>query len=434
MAKGTLAKVMKYELRYLDGFPSFYEMQEAVWGLQKESREILNKTIQMAYHWDYQNREHKNATGEYLKLKEITDGKYATYDGYIYGKLRPAYSHWATKNLAATIRKAWQKYNSSKLDILKGAMSLPSYRKDQPLILNAHNVKLRSIDAEVVAELTLFSTEYKKSHELSGNVRFAVPMCDRSQRTILENLLNGVYGLGDCQLIYDKKKWFLLITYRFLPEQHELDPDKILGVDMGEAYAIYASSVHGYGALKIEGGEVTDYAKKLERRKWSYQKQARYCGEGRIGHGTKTRVAEVYKAEDRIANYRDTINHRYSKAVVDYAVKNGYGTIQMEDLSGIKEDTGFPRRLQHWTYFDLQTKIGNKAKEHGIKVIKVDPRYTSQRCSKCGHIDPKNRPSQARFCCTACGFSANADLNASLNISTRDIDKIIAKTLRAKPE
>ena len=313
-------------------------------------------------------------------------------------------------------------------------MSLPSYRKDQPLILNAHTVKLRSLDAEVVAELTLFSTEYKKSHELSGNVRFAVPMCDRSQRTILENLLNGVYGLGDCQLIYDKKKWFLLITYRFLPEQHTLDPEKILGVDMGEAYAIYASSIYGYGSLKIDGGEVTKYAKKLERRKWSYQKQARYCGEGRIGHGTKTRVAEVYKAEDRIANYRDTINHRYSKAVVDYAVKNGYGTIQMEDLSGIKEDTGFPRRLQHWTYFDLQTKIENKAKEHGIKIIKVDSRYTSQRCSKCGHIDPKNRPSQARFCCTSCGFSTNADLNASLNISTRDIDKIIAKTLRAKPE
>ena len=45
MAKGTLAKVMKYELRYLDGFQSFYEMQEAVWGLQRQTREILNKTL-----------------------------------------------------------------------------------------------------------------------------------------------------------------------------------------------------------------------------------------------------------------------------------------------------------------------------------------------------------------------------------------------------
>lgn len=434
MSKGTLAKVMKYELRYLDGFPSFYEMQEAVWRLQRESREILNRTIQMAYHWDYQNLEHHQTTGQYLNLKEITGGKYATYDGYIYGQLGSEYSHWASKNRMATIRKAWQKYGNCKADVRKGLMSLPSYRSDQPLTINAKNVKIREDASRSVAELTLFSTDYKKKHEISGNVRFALVVADNTQKAILNNLLAERYSIGDCQLIYDKKKWFLIITYRFVPEQHTLDPEKILGVDMGEAYAIYASSVYGYGTLKIEGGEVTDYAKKLERRKWSYQKQARYCGDGRIGHGTKTRIAEVYKAEDRIANYRDTINHRYSKAVVDYAVKNGYGTIQMEDLSGIKEDTGFPRRLQHWTYYDLQTKIENKAKEHGIRVVKIDPRCTSQRCSRCGHIDPKNRPSQAQFCCTACDFRANADFNASQNISTKGIDKIIAKTLRAKSE
>lgn len=432
MAKGKLAKVMKYELRYLDGFPSFYEMQEAVWGLQKQTREILNKTLQMAFHWDYTSREHFNQTGAYLDV--LAETGYKTLDGYIYNCLKEPYSDFAGANLNATLRKAWKKYKDSRLEVLKGTMSLPSYRSNQPILLNKNSVRLQGSSSDAVVELTLFSNSFKARNELSGNVRFAVPMHDGTQRSIFQNLANGVYALGECQLVYDKKKWFLLLTYVFTPETHSLDPDKILGVDMGEVYAIYASSIYGYGVLKIEGGEVTVYARKLERRKWSYQKQARYCGEGRIGHGTKTRVAEVYKAEDRIANYRDTINHRYSKAVVDYAVKNGYGTIQMEDLSGIKEDTGFPKRLQHWTYYDLQTKIENKAKEHGIKVVKIDPRYTSQRCSKCGHIDPKNRPSQERFCCTACGFSGNADFNASQNISTKGIDKTIAKAIRAKTE
>lgn len=432
MAKGTIAKVMKYELRYLDGFPSFYEMQEAVWGLQRQTREILNKTLQMAFHWDYTSREHFKETGSYLDVR--TETGYKRFDGYVYECLKSDYSDIASKNLNATLQKAWKKYRNTRLDVLKGTMSLPSYRSDQPLTLDKNTVKLHSDGVDDWVELTLFSKAYKTQHDLSSNVRFAILMHDRTQRSIFQNLIDGVYALGECQLVYDKKKWFLLVTYVFTPEQHILDPEKILGVDMGEAYAIYASSVYGYGTLKIEGGEVTDYAKKLERRKWSYQKQARYCGDGRIGHGTKTRIAEVYKAEDRIANYRDTINHRYSKAVVDYAVKNGYGTIQMEDLSGIKEDTGFPRRLQHWTYYDLQTKIENKAKEHGIRVVKIDPRCTSQRCSRCGHIDPKNRPSQSQFCCTACDFRANADFNASQNISTKGIDKIIAKTLRAKSE
>jgi transposase len=101
----------------------------------------------------------------------------------------------------------------------------------------------------------------------------------------------------------------------------------------------------------------------------------------------------------------------------------------MEDLSGIKESTGFPMILAHWTYFDLQTKIEYKAKEHGIQVKKIKPRYTSQRCSKCGCIDRANRPEQAKFKCVKCGFEANADYNAAQNLSIKDIDSIISAEL-----
>ena len=80
----------------------------------------------------------------------------------------------------------------------------------------------------------------------------------------------------------------------------------------------------------------------------------------------------VYRAGSRLANHRDTLNHRWSRALVNFAVKNGFGTIQMEDLSGIKEDTGFPKRLRHWTYYDLQQKITYKAAEKGITVMKVN--------------------------------------------------------------
>ena len=203
---------------------------------------------------------------------------------------------------------------------------------------------------------------------------------------------------------------------------------------MGESIALYASSLGDYGSLRIEGGEVTAFAKQLEARKRSLQKQAAHCGEGRVGHGTRARVSDVYKAEDKIANFRNTVNHRYSKKLIEYAIQHQYGTIQMEDLSGIKQDTGFPKFLQHWTYYDLQQTIETKAKENGINFIKVDPSYTSQRCSKCGNIDSNNRPSQAAFCCTKCGFRANADFNASQNLSIPEIDKIIKKERGANTE
>ena len=118
-----------------------------------------------------------------------------------------------------------------------------------------------------------------------------------------------------------------------------------------------------------------------------------------------------------------------SRHLIDFAIDNGYGTIQMEDLSGIKEDTGNPKFLRHWTYFDLQTKIEQKAKQAGIEVKKINPRYTSQRCSKCGYIDKNNRPEQAKFICQKCGNEMNADLNAAINISIPDIDLIISNEI-----
>ena len=51
------------------------------------------------------------------------------------------------------------------------------------------------------------------------------------------------------------------------------------------------------------------------------------------------------------------------------------------------------------------------------RVERVDPAFTSQRCSACGHVDRRSRESQAVFRCTACGYACNADANAARNIA-----------------
>ena len=51
------------------------------------------------------------------------------------------------------------------------------------------------------------------------------------------------------------------------------------------------------------------------------------------------------------------------------------------------------------------------------RVEKINPAFTSQRCSACGYVDAKSRESQARFVCTACGFACHADVNAARNIA-----------------
>ena len=347
---GIIAKAMKYELRYIEGFNDFHTMQENLWMLQKQTREILNKTIQILYNWDYNSKEQFRKTGIYPNVLENTG--YKSLDGYIYDCLKPYYTDIKPDCMNAAIQKAYKKYKSSELDILKGTMSLPSYKNDQPILIPKKHVKIFIQNSTHIVTLKIFSESFIKSQGIS-HLTFSIKPRDNTQKSILANILNGEYSFGECQLVYENKKWFLILTYKFQAKKHSLDENKILGVDLGEKYAIYASSVCSKDTFKIEGGVITDYARKLENRKRSLQEQAKYCGDGRIGHGIKTRVADVYTQGNRIANYRDTINHRFSKALIEYALKGGYGTIQMEDLTGIKSDNDFPKRLQHWTNYDL---------------------------------------------------------------------------------
>jgi putative transposase len=51
------------------------------------------------------------------------------------------------------------------------------------------------------------------------------------------------------------------------------------------------------------------------------------------------------------------------------------------------------------------------------RVEDVPAPFTSLRCSACGWIEKKSRKSQADFVCVSCGFTCNADENASINVA-----------------
>ncbi|MGP4088169.1 RNA-guided endonuclease InsQ/TnpB family protein [Streptomyces sp. KR55] len=63
--------------------------------------------------------------------------------------------------------------------------------------------------------------------------------------------------------------------------------------------------------------------------------------------------------------------------------------------------------------------LAGKAESAGRSVVAVDPRNTSRTCPSCGHVAKENRLTQAKFQCTACGMTANADHVGALNILNR---------------
>ncbi len=76
--------------------------------------------------------------------------------------------------------------------------------------------------------------------------------------------------------------------------------------------------------------------------------------------------------------------------------------------------TGLNREIMASGWGLLARRLEDKARG---RVEKVNPAYTSQRCSACGTVDARARESQAVFSCRSCGYVANADVNAARNIA-----------------
>ena len=80
----------------------------------------------------------------------------------------------------------------------------------------------------------------------------------------------------------------------------------------------------------------------------------------------------------------------------------------------VRQKSGLNREIMRSGWGLLVRRLEDKAPG---RVEKINPAFTSQRCSACGHVDAKSRESQARFVCTACGFACNSDVNAARNIA-----------------
>lgn len=134
--------------------------------------------------------------------------------------------------------------------------------------------------------------------------------------------------------------------------------------------------------------------------------------------GTRSAKRKLKKISGRERRFRRDCDHVLSRRIVD-SVSAG-DVLVFEDLTDIRSRVKMRKaqrkRLHSWSFSQLQSFVSYKAHARGIHVDYVDPRYTSQKCSKCGHTDKSNRPSQAEFKCVECGFEYNADLNAALNI------------------
>jgi IS605 OrfB family transposase len=392
--------------------------------IQYATAKALNHCMTEWYLWQREKEDLKEANGKYPTLKEFPGPT-----NRLYAELRGKYPELSSRMLTAVVNKSKQRWQTDAKDVFyRQDKSLPTFRKTHPVILDRQVYKLEKIEGTgYVLTGTLKSSNAPKEERRVSFI-LDTKKTKGSQMSILKHILSGDYRNGEATIGWNdrKRKWFLNITYE--PPKHEvtLDPDRIVGVDFGINNAFFCAVSDGPKRLSADGWEIEDFRRRIRKRRISIQRQGKFSG--RKGKGREKILDPILKLGEKERRFRDSRYHHFSKAIVQFAVAERAGTIQLEDLTSLKADKQEKFVLRDWALADLQTKLKYKAEEYGVKIVEVDPQYTSQRCSSCGHIDKGNRDG-VNFLCKQCGTKENADYNAAKNLSIEGIDKIIQKEL-----
>src|SRR6266487_4879991 len=208
-----------------------------------------------------------------------------------------------------------------------------------------------------------------------------------------------------------KGRYFLHIVVSLPAPLVDPSPE-VIGVDLGLNHPAVTSNRHFLGERRW---------KEQERRIFRLRRQLQ-------AKGTKSAKRHLRKLSGKLLRQRRDHDHVLSKRIVQHATPGS--TIVLENLTHIrsrakmKKHTDSQRRLHSWSFAQFQNFLVYKAQEQGIAVGRIDPRHTSQTCSRCGYQHRSNRRSQSLFLCRSCGYCLNADLNAAQNIREKHLANI----------
>src|SRR5215472_8302519 len=224
-----------------------------------------------------------------------------------------------------------------------------------------------------------------------------------------------------CTIKRDVNHWY--VTFSCEVKEEPLPPsDEGVGIDVGLLHFATLST-----------GETIEnprhYRRGLKRIKLLSQiKDRRKKG----SHRRKRAAIALAKAHRKVRNQRKDFQHKAARTLV-----NRFGTLVFEDLqilnmsaapdpkpdpekdgaylqSGASAKAGLNQSILDAGWGQFQQFCVAKAESAGRRVLLVDPRMTSQRCSGCGAIVKKDLSERWHSC--ECGTELDRDHNAAINM------------------
>ena len=196
-------------------------------------------------------------------------------------------------------------------------------------------------------------------------------------------------------------KWYVCFSVECEPERLPERPEQV-GIDVG---------LKTFATLS-DGTEIANprFFRKEEKALAKVQ-----CQQSKLAKGTPERRKHrkvVARLHERIAWRRENFTHQESRQIV-----NSYGVICVEDLriNHMTHNHCLAKSIADASWSAFFAQLSSKAAEAGRAFVKVNPAYTSQTCSRCGHRQ-KMSLSERIFSCSCCHVQCDRDLNAAQNI------------------
>ncbi len=222
----------------------------------------------------------------------------------------------------------------------------------------------------------------------------------------------------EARLVWDRAArhyfWHLVIEDGVLPS----DPpgQRVAAIDLGEIHP--ATVTDGAETIIITARALRSVSQHTNKRLAEIQRKQAAKKKGSLAWKRLQRRKSRFLAQ-QTRRKRD-IEHKVSRAVVDWAAEREIGTLIIGDVRDVADGKRLRRKSQqkvsNWSHGRQRRYITYKAEAKGIGVELEDEAHSSQTCPNCGK---RHKPTGRVYYCPACGFVSHRDAVGSANILSR---------------
>ena len=197
-----------------------------------------------------------------------------------------------------------------------------------------------------------------------------------------------------------------------------------LGIDLGlKNFAVISNGITKKNINKTE--RIRKLEKQLKReqrclsRKYEDLKKRNNKIKNKMkGEATRQNIRKQVLKVQKLHHKIDNIRTDYINKCVNEIVKTKPSYITIEDLNvkGMMKNKHLSKAVASQKFYEFRTKLEAKCKELGMELRIVDRWYPSSKlCHECGCIKRDLKLSDREYICE-CGYHADRDYNASLNL------------------